>query len=152
MVKVSEQLVRKPYLGASGSNLAPGATYESQQQQQQHFRSLEDLHQQPQLPAHQQPLQQQVVMQHSFLYSSDSNLSHRVQEQEPPPQLLDGSAKGSRILRPCDQYPSEPGVLKPRPVSSLSARSGSHETQQRLVDNQDKVGPVKLFIRLSNQG
>lgn len=27
------------------------------------------------------------------------------------------------ILRPCDQYPSEPGVLKSRPLSSLSAHS-----------------------------
>ena len=27
------------------------------------------------------------------------------------------------ILRPCDQYPSDPGVLKSRPLSSLSAHS-----------------------------
>ena len=26
-------------------------------------------------------------------------------------------------MRPCDQYPSEPGVLKSRPLSSLSAHS-----------------------------
>ena len=27
---------------------------------------------------------------------------------------------GRGILRPCDQYPSEPGVLNSRPVSALS--------------------------------
>ena len=47
LVKVSEQLVRKPYLGSNGSNLAPGATYESQANPSgppaTQFRSLEDL-------------------------------------------------------------------------------------------------------------
>merc|ERR1719357_1652639 len=87
-------------------------------------------------------------LQPSFLYNSDSNLNHVLPSDSPPSmgtnltsvsnrqsiasenRLIpsETATKATRILRPCDQYPSEPGVLKSRPVSSLSARSGSQET------------------------
>ena len=54
------------------------------------------------------------------------------------------------ILRPCDQYPSEPGVLKSRPLSSLSAHSShgggssapfTHGTgAQNTISSHDEEG------------
>ena len=88
-----------------------------------------------------------------YLYNSESNLSQlsaaealSIAATKPASELSDGGLPsgvgvgasggsqpppptagkpGNMILRPCDQYPSEPGVLKHQPSSSSSLGGGS---------------------------
>ena len=79
-------------------------------------------------------------------------------------QVIHVHFSGRGILRPCDQYPSEPGVLNSRPVSVLSGYGGAGghggstasrngDDFQDDIDGDDddngfviKVGTSRFFI------
>jgi len=90
-----------------------------------------------------------------FLYSSDSNLSQldvpsggwantptAVELAQNHPlnrwqKKQGGGTIGSTVLRPCDQYPVEPGHQKPRPRSQMSTKteSSTHHSVESDYDN-----------------
>jgi len=51
---------------------------------------------------------------------------------------------GRGILRPCDQYPSEPGVLNSRPVSVLSGYGIAGSVASRNGDELQVKTKTKL--------
>ena len=58
--------------------------------------------------------------------------------------LLHFYLSGRGILRPCDQYPSEPGVLNSRPTSVLSGYGIGGSTESRNGDELQVKAPDKM--------